>query len=520
MGPIEFHNRLTHLSQANNFGEFAHRVLGGHQAPCVMDVAVVYKVNEEVQKLFIENQKHLAQFHLLPLKSLVDKFTDWTKEGVQKRSREGVVKNNNAVILLPFIEQIKGAIKLAEEDSSLPLMLPPDIFSLSDGYCSMTESINVCLTGRPISPKILKQSIAAAKSEEFEEFLKEVRQRFKWHPHIFDQMIDMFFKHAPVSAQAKFFSFLNKGDENLLNTIISMLPADISDLSLSNCKLLRDSHVVKIVERFNSLRYLSLKNCSNITNAALVALAQGSNMANLNNLNLRNCFQINDNAIKTLVSSPAMANLSNFNLRNCYRISDLAISAIAKSSNMSKLNNLNLRSCYRITSKAIRAIGESSNMFNLHSLNLANCYRLTDAGIAALARGSNMINMEKINLQDCNKLTDAAIVGLAKSPHMMNLISLNLKNCYHLTDMAFSEVANSPSMAKLQSLNLNLCDLLTDIGIWSIIRSPNMFKLESLDLEGCNDIAEETKLAVVNKLKENFNRNALLGTETDTSFVK
>ncbi|MBA3815629.1 MAG: hypothetical protein H0X29_03750 [Parachlamydiaceae bacterium] len=521
MGPVEFHDKLTLLSQAYSFDDFALKILRDQHAPhCIFENEIVYKVNEEVQKLFKDNQKHLAQFHLPPLKSLVNKFTDWSKEG-KKRIRDGVIKKNNAENLLPLIEQIKGAIKLAEQESSLSLLLPPDIFSLSDGYCSMSECINVCLTGRTITPELLKQSIAAASSDEIKEFLNSVRERRESHPHIFNQMIDMFFKHASFDAQALFFSPMLgfPSDEPLLNSIISILPADLTDLNLSDCQLLNDSHVMNIIERCNNLRRLSFKNCSNITNTAIMALAQSPNMGNIKNLNLRNCFRLTDVAITSITSSPYMHNLKIFNLKNCYHISDIAISAIAENPNMSKLHTLNLSNCYFVTSRAIQAIARSLNMLNLQSLNLTNCYSLSDSAISSLALSANMLNLRKLNLQDCYTITNAAIIALAQSPHVLNLNNLNLKNCYLLTDIAVTSVANSLSMANLQKLNLGICNLITDAGILAIISSPNIPKLKRLELKGCNKISEETIQAVVNKLKENSQQNVILEPETYMSFV-
>ncbi|KNC55804.1 uncharacterized protein AMSG_12426 [Thecamonas trahens ATCC 50062] len=176
-----------------------------------------------------------------------------------------------------------------------------------------------------------------------------------------------------------------------------------------------------VVEMCPNLTSLGLNGCSNITDAAVVALAGGC--PNLTTLNLYNCSNITDAAVVALAGG--CPNLTFLGLENCSNITDAAVVALA--GGCPNLTTLNLSSCSNITDAAVVAVADGCP--KLTSLILRSCTKLTDAAVVAVAGGCP--NLTTLSLYNCSNITDAAVVALAGG--CPNLTTLNLNNCSKVT---------------------------------------------------------------------------------------
>lgn len=156
-------------------------------------------------------------------------------------------------------------------------------------------------------------------------------------------------------------------------------------------------------------------------------------------LDLRDCNELTDAAIIALANK--CPNLTSLNLSWRTQLTDAAITALANK--CTKLTSLNLMLCYRLTDAAITALPNKCP--NLTSLNLADCTLLTDAAITALANQCH--NLSSLDLTRCHQITDAAILALANQCH--NLTSLNLTDCYQLTDAAIQTIQAQRPMLRI-----------------------------------------------------------------------
>ena len=125
-----------------------------------------------------------------------------------------------------------------------------------------------------------------------------------------------------------------------------------------------DGHLLAISHLFPQLASLDLSGCEQITDAAVLALAQG--------------------------------HLSSLNLWKCNKITDAAVIAVAQE----HLSSLNLAGCTQITDAAVIAVAQE----HLSSLNLKWCDKITDAAVIAVARGCPQLS--ELDLTRCKQITE------------------------------------------------------------------------------------------------------------------
>jgi len=550
MDPIEFHKTLNFYSQAKDSHELVNKVLGGNQKPLSSDLNVARLLTERVEKFFNDNERQLALFDLPALENL--------QHLVHKEILE-LDRNSDLAGQCDYLKALEKTIEvslnLAKNDSDLSI-LPDVLLSLSDQYSSIGDYIKLALLGRAPSTKIIDDAFATASNEDIADFMQEARQRYESEPLIFNDMIHIFFQHAPAEAQVQFFSSLTENDDHFLTSVISALPSNLTYLDLSGCPCVEDHHLENIGGRLNSLQSLNLTGCNKLTDAAAVAIthlpnlqqldltecygladgaivtiANSSNMAELQILILTSC-PLSDAAVAAIANSPHMTNLHNLIVDNCIALTDAAVVSIANSPHMAKLKELGVQGCNltnaavvaiansphmtnlqillfvgsMLTNAAVVALANSPHINNLQYLNLSFCRPLSNAGAVALAQSPNMANLKDFNLSGCNLLTDEAAVAVAESRYIAKLLNLNFSGCNLMTDHAVAAIAASPQMKTLEVLSFINCPLLTDEAALAILSSPFMTNLLRVDFEGCNLLTDETRKKIAQMLKQNAHR--------------
>ncbi|KNC53338.1 F-box/LRR-repeat protein 2 [Thecamonas trahens ATCC 50062] len=151
-----------------------------------------------------------------------------------------------------------------------------------------------------------------------------------------------------------------------------------------------------VAEMCPNLTTLDLFSCSNITDAAVVALAGGC--PNLTSLRLDYCSNITDAAVVAVAGG--CPNLTFLDLYNCSNII-LCGSVVALAGGCPNLTFLGFGNCSNITDAAVVTL--AGGCPNLTILLLGNCFNITDAAVVALAGGCP--NLTTVRLDNCSKVT-------------------------------------------------------------------------------------------------------------------
>ena len=201
---------------------------------------------------------------------------------------------------------------------------------------------------------------------------------------------------------------INAGLSRIRDTDLFYVAQHCSNLTTVNfylCTLITDEGVIALVQGCSQLLSLNLQQCTrNITDASMIALAQGG-CPNLTSLNLCDCKEITDAGVIALAQG--CKKLSALNLKFCKHITDAAVIALAQG--CPRLSYLDLGWCKQITNAAVIALAQGCP--RLSHLDLAECYMITDEGVIALAQGCP--ELATLSLYECERLTDASIIALA-----------------------------------------------------------------------------------------------------------
>lgn len=226
-----------------------------------------------------------------------------------------------------------------------------DPLSVFNGYCRMEDCFNLELSGNTLSSGTLKRSITIAGKKEITHFVSLLRKTAKTGNTKFEELVSLFFKYAPTTAHKHFFSSLTNEDDDFLIKIIEALPKDLTHLSLSHCKKLKDRHVTLILERLDNLVSLNLSHCRAITNAAVIAIIRctANKSMNIKSLNLSHCKNITNAALGALSRSLSMAFLESLKFAECQKITNEGGMALIQNTNLVSLKKLNLRGCKLVT---------------------------------------------------------------------------------------------------------------------------------------------------------------------------
>ncbi|CAG8762223.1 3846_t:CDS:2, partial [Rhizophagus irregularis] len=196
----------------------------------------------------------------------------------------------------------------------------------------------------------------------------------------------------------------------------------LAQLVLKYCDNITDAAIVNIANKCPYLQHVSLKGCREITNVSVKELAR--KCQNLYYLNLSGCVSMRfANGTMEMLSSRC-ENLEYFNFKaddacfennqGCSFIDDSAVYEVAK--NCAKMEKINLRYCVGISSQAMIEIAKSCR--NLRYINVSGCGNIQDDTVNSLLESCG--RLQYVNLSGC-VITDN-IVHKAKERTRKTLI--------------------------------------------------------------------------------------------------
>lgn len=313
------------------------------------------------------------------------------------------------------------------------------------------------------------------------------------------------------------------------------LCSNIQDLNLSGCKKIRDDGVRKIIQGCQCLLYLnlsfckvsdlclrdlgmyaselaflSLANCTELTDAGAVALRKGTQCKKLQWLDLSGCRNFSSQGLQHLLEGVGNT-LQALILNNITTLRSQVIITIGKT--CTYLQHLSLLGCRNITDKALKGL---SGCANLRRLCISDNDKITGVGVRGMARAckslTNIVitrcvkvgneglmalagcNLFYIDLSDCIALTDPGIRSLSEGilPRR-NLQHLDLSRCNGITESGFFYICMR--LTNITHLRLRDCRNLTDS---SFECASELRRLEVLDISGCTKIGDETLILIGN----------------------
>ena len=250
--------------------------------------------------------------------------------------------------------------------------------------------------------------------------------------------------------------FTNEGIGNLARQC-----PDITHLCI-NSHSLRDDGLKHISESLTKLKYLHLKNCSELSGKGFEEI--GNKLTNLNELHVDGCRMVDDDTIHTI--APNCHELENISINSCKKLTDESIFFIG--SYLPGVRYLDIGRTY-LSDVALKCISQSCpRLETLITPQL--CDRTTTDGVGILLRNSP--HLKNLDLSYCNKqVNDEVIVIIGEFCSSLENIKLN--QCSEITDFAL--VTLGTHCVDLQYLEVRGCFRLQEQGISSLIQAlPNL----------------------------------------------
>lgn len=207
---------------------------------------------------------------------------------------------------------------------------------------------------------------------------------------------------------------------------------DILEIDLQKCLNLTDISVTSLITGGRQLRELRLSQCERLTDESFLQLPLDHIYENLRVLDLTNCHLLSDAGLSKIVNSaPKLRNLV---LAKCTNVTDRGLAAITKLGK--NLHYIHLGHCARITDYGVGQLVRLCS--RIRYIDLACCTNLTDASVSLLA---GLPKLKRIGLVKCAAITDVSLRALARpKPSASNggpwpnmLERLHLSYCSQLT---------------------------------------------------------------------------------------
>eukprot|EP00937_MAST-01D_sp_MAST-1D-sp2_P004759 g4759.t1 len=157
-------------------------------------------------------------------------------------------------------------------------------------------------------------------------------------------------------------------------------------------------------KRCPGITIIDLEGCTNITDAAVEALAQ--RCPGITRIVLSGCTNITDAAVEALAQR--CPGITIIGLNGCTNTTDAAVEALAQ--RCPGITIIGLNGCTNITDAAVEALAQRCPGITI--IDLEGCTNITDAAVEALAQRCPGIT--RIVLSGCTNITDAAVEALAQ----------------------------------------------------------------------------------------------------------
>lgn len=184
----------------------------------------------------------------------------------------------------------------------------------------------------------------------------------------------------------------------------------IRSLDLSYCKNLGDNSWTHLVKLNESLETLSLRRLSKVSSESIIsALQDGCVFEKMKQLDLSDCSLLSDSAIYRILQ--ACRNLVEINLSFCQDLDTSFFTLLAESNPKNSIREITLENCQAIVTDETCAL-ILKKMPGITLFNARGCSQLTTASLGYLAKLPQLkhVDLSSCPLIDVNSLTKTALV--------------------------------------------------------------------------------------------------------------
>ena len=235
---------------------------------------------------------------------------------------------------------------------------------------------------------------------------------------------------------------------------------DITHLCI-NSHSLRDDGLKHISESLTKLKYLHLKNCSEMSGKGFEEI--GNKLTNLNELHMDDCRMVDNDTIHTIAQN--CHELENISINSCKKLTDESIFFIG--SYLPGVRYLDIGRTY-LSDVALKCISQSCT--HLETLIAPELFHTTTDGVSNFLRHSPLL--KNLDFSNCHKQVNDEVI-LIIGEFCSSIKNLKLNQCSQITDAAL--VTLGTNCVDLQFLEIRGCYRLQEHGISSLIQAlPNL----------------------------------------------
>eukprot|EP01034_Spumella_vulgaris_P024344 gene24344-30668_t len=269
-------------------------------------------------------------------------------------------------------------------------------------------------------------------------------------------------------------------------------------LSLSNCSTLSDSALDAILCMCSGVEHLNVAGCPLLTAAVLPSLSKCTSLTSIHFSD--SSFSISS-ICQPFVFFQCIALrhlfLSNISPSMQQATARWFSSTVAPSSTLRSILTLDISSCTDLHDTTLLGVARLCPL--LTDLDVSHCHRVTDFSIKAVAAACTALT--RIDISQCALITDVSLISLAN--HCHELLILRVAFCRHITDISLIEA--SIGCPLLRDLDVDHCDLLSEEGLATFVGN-NWGHLRRFSLRCVRNHLTETDDCALNEIGQQCSR--------------
>ncbi|XP_055531449.1 uncharacterized protein LOC129722187 [Wyeomyia smithii] len=302
-------------------------------------------------------------------------------------------------------------------------------------------------------------------------------------------IIDVLRKHTYL-VHLDLSSFLNLTDFALIELAQSM-PL-LKTLKLNGCWLLTDFGISDI-QKLRNLTVLDLSDCDRVTDSGFLKAIVERGRTNMRELYLSMLPGLTETVVLKICLT--LTGLTVLDLCGSDCMNDTSIQFVF--CYLSRIRILRLNGCVKISDAGLTGvelqraaidIWDSQQTFSidmlrgLQELQISGCFKVTDF---ALKQSFQLLELTEVNLSHCVHITEEGIDAMVRN--CPSLESIDLSDCYHINDACIDSICKH--LPRIATLKLVRLSLITIDSINSILS--NCKKLKNINLRGCSKLPRD-----------------------------
>lgn len=268
---------------------------------------------------------------------------------------------------------------------------------------------------------------------------------------------------------------------------------EMTSLDVSFCREITDFSIITLADQCPNLKFLNLTGLSRITDEGMRAIC--AKCWHLVTLIAEDVFLLNDDAFwfdreydgRRAADENMLTSLVTLNLRDCVNITDHAILGLAQ--RCVKMEHLVIRGCDKLTNTSLYHMytPQLSHKYpmcdSFRSLDVSYCAHIDATAIIELLRHCGVL--EKLDIGGLTDVNDTFLLNMCQT--CPTILHLHMHGCQAISDVGLCTIAD---YLWLETLDISACTKISDEGIEVITAACNgMFQLNCKRLRKLSRVA-------------------------------